>query len=146
MSKPDDAIFLQSAMPSFHVSPCRSGSCCFWSDSSARRISDYEFELPVPNNQVLLEDVEKQLALHKRPLRLRAVNNVPPAARPGSKTLAANFQDGDRLELVAEIAPGDSNMKALIPVMTLLFIISCVHGLLYNLDFDVPLACRTYIL
>lgn len=70
--------------------------------------SDYEFELPTSNNQVLLEDVVKQLDLHKPPLRLKTVNNVPAAARPGNKTLAANFKDGDRLQLVAGIAPGDS--------------------------------------
>ena len=69
----------------------------------------YEFELPTSNTQVLLEDVEKQLDLHTPPLRLRTVNNVPAAARPGNKTLAANFKDGDRLELVAEIAPGDDS-------------------------------------
>jgi hypothetical protein len=70
--------------------------------------SDYEFELPTSNNQVLLEDIHKQLDLHKPPLRLRTVNNMPAAARPGNRTLAANFKDGDRLKLVVDIAPGDS--------------------------------------
>ena len=69
--------------------------------------SDYEFELPTSNNQVLLEDVEKQLDLHKSPLRLKTVNNKPAAARPSNATLAVDFKDGDRLELGAEIAPGD---------------------------------------
>ena len=68
---------------------------------------DHEFVLPTTNNEVLLKDVERELALHKPPLRLRTVNHVPAAARPGNETLAVNFKDGDRLELVAEIAPGD---------------------------------------
>lgn len=69
---------------------------------------DWEFELVTSNHQVLLESVERQLDLHRPPLRLETVNNVPPSARPSNKILAANFRDGDWLELVAEIAPGDS--------------------------------------
>ncbi|DBA77516.1 TPA: hypothetical protein ACH3X1_009333 [Trebouxia sp. C0004] len=66
---------------------------------------DFVFELPTSNNEVLLEDVEKRLAWHNPPLRLKTVNNVPATARPSNKTLVANFKDGDRLELVADIAP-----------------------------------------
>ncbi|KAL3131903.1 hypothetical protein ABBQ38_007606 [Trebouxia sp. C0009 RCD-2024] len=69
--------------------------------------TDYAFELPTFNDQVLLKDVEKQLDLHRPPLRLRTVNNVPAAARPSNKTLAVDLKDGDRLQLVAEIAPGE---------------------------------------
>lgn len=92
--------------------------------------SDYEFELPTSNNQVLLEDIHKQLDLHKPPLRLRTVNNMPAAARPGNRTLAANFKDGDRLKLVVDIAPGDSTWKQwfLLQPKPLLFMISCMHG------------------
>ena len=68
---------------------------------------DFEFELSTTNNEVLLEDVEKRLGWHDPPLRLKTVNNMPATARPSNKTLAANFKDGDRLELVADIAPGD---------------------------------------
>ena len=69
---------------------------------------NFVFELPTSNNEVLLEDVEKRLRWHNPPLRLKTVNNVPATARPSNKTLVANFKDGDRLELVADIAPGDS--------------------------------------
>ena len=68
---------------------------------------DFEFELTTSNNEVLLEDVEKRLGWHNPPLRLKTVNNVPATARPSNKTLAANFKDGDMLELMADIAPGD---------------------------------------
>lgn len=70
--------------------------------------SNFEFELSTTNNEVLLEDIEKRLGWHNPPLRLKTVNNMPATARPSNKTLAANFKNGDRLELVADIAPGDS--------------------------------------
>jgi len=73
---------------------------------------DFVFELPTSNNEVLLEDVEKRLAWHNPPLRLKTVNNVPATARPSNKTLVANFKDGDRLELVADIAPGHAHFNA----------------------------------
>ncbi len=69
---------------------------------------EYDLKLPTFNDQILLESIEKQLDLHRPPLRLRTVNSMPATARPGDKTLAVTFKDGDRLELVAEIAPGDA--------------------------------------
>lgn len=83
------------------------GNVVFGVRAEQGEFSDYEFELPTTNNEVLFKDVERQLDLHKPPLRLKTVNNVPAAARPGNQTSAVNFKDGDRLELVAEIAPGD---------------------------------------
>lgn len=68
---------------------------------------DYSFGLITTNNEVRLVDVTNALASHTPPLRLISVNNVLPSARPGNATLAANFRDGDRLQLVAAIAPGD---------------------------------------
>ena len=68
----------------------------------------FEFELSTTNNEVLVDDIKERLGWHTPPLRLKTVNNVPASARPGNKTLAANFKDGDRVELVADIAPGDS--------------------------------------
>ncbi len=73
----------------------------------------YDLELPTVNNRVLLETVEKQLELHRPPLRPRTVNNVPATARPDDKTLAVTFGNGDRLELVAEISPGDTTQPSL---------------------------------
>ena len=37
-------------------------------------------------------------------------------------------------------------MRALVAVMILLFVTSCMYGLLYNIELDVFLARRTYIL
>lgn len=68
----------------------------------------YEFEFPTSNNRVLLESLKEQLDLHKPPLRLRTVSNMPAAARDDDGSLAVTFKDGDRLQLVADIAPGDA--------------------------------------
>ena len=62
--------------------------------------------LPIYNNKILLETIEKRLDLHKPPLRVNSVNNVPAIAHPADKTLAVELQDGQQLDLVAEIAPG----------------------------------------
>ena len=57
-----------------------------------------------------MESIENHLDMHRPPLRPRTVNGVLATARPGCKTLAVTFKDGDRLELVAEIAPpGESS-------------------------------------
>ncbi len=68
---------------------------------------EYDLKLPTFNDRVLLASVKEQLDLHKPPLRLRTVNNMPATARPGDNTLAITFKDGDRLELVADIPPAD---------------------------------------
>lgn len=52
------------------------------------------------------------LGWHKPPLRLKTVNNVTAIARPGNMILAVDFQDGDRLEAVADIAPGHAYFDA----------------------------------
>jgi len=67
---------------------------------------EYDLTLPTFNDQVLSESVKEQLDLHRPPLRLRTVSDMPATARPDNGTLAVNFKDGDRLEVVAEIAPG----------------------------------------
>lgn len=69
---------------------------------------EYDFRLTTTNNEVLLKDIQRELGRHDPPLTLRTVNDVPAAARPDNETLAIDFKDGDRLQLVAEIAPGDS--------------------------------------
>ncbi len=69
---------------------------------------EYDLKLPTFDERVLLASVEEQLDLHRPPLRLRTVNNMPATARPGDDSLACDFKNGDRLELVADIAPGDS--------------------------------------
>lgn len=77
-------------------------------NSEHGEFSQYNLVLPTVNNQVLLESVEKHLDLHKPPLRVKTVNNVPATARPEDKTLAVQFRNGQRLELVAELVPGDA--------------------------------------
>ena len=84
------------------------GKVVFGVTAEQGEFQNFDFELPTSNNEVLLEDVEKRLGWHNPPLRLKTVNNMPAAARPSNKTLVVNFKDGDRLELVADIAPGDS--------------------------------------
>lgn len=84
------------------------GKVVFGVTAEQGEFPNFDFELPTSNNEVLLEDIEKRLGWHNPPLRLKTVNNVLATARPSNKTLVANFKDGDRLELVADIAPGDS--------------------------------------
>lgn len=74
--------------------------------SERGEFEQHEMRLPIYNNQILLETIEKRLDLHKPPLRVNSVNNVPAVAHPADKTLAIELQDGQRLDLVAEIAPG----------------------------------------
>jgi len=83
------------------------GNVIFGVTSEQGEFSQYDLVLPTVNNRVLLESLEKQLDLHKPPLRVKTVNNVPATARPDDKTLAVEFSNGERLELVAELAPGD---------------------------------------
>ncbi|KAA6429824.1 MAG: hypothetical protein FRX49_00256 [Trebouxia sp. A1-2] len=82
------------------------GKVVFGVTAEHSEFPNFEFELSTINNEVLLEDIEKRLSWHDPPLRLKTVNNVPASARPSNKALVANFKDGDRLELVADIAPG----------------------------------------
>ncbi|DBA77038.1 TPA: hypothetical protein ACH3X1_009626 [Trebouxia sp. C0004] len=88
------------------------GKVVFGVTAKQGEFPDFEFELSTTDNEVLLEDVEKRLGWHNPPLRLKTVNNVLATARPSNKTLAANFKDGDRLELVADIAPGHAYFDA----------------------------------
>ena len=74
--------------------------------SEKGEFEEHEMRLPIYNNRILLETLEKRLGLHKPPLRMDSVNNVPAVARPADKTLAVDLQDGQRVDLVAEIAPG----------------------------------------
>ena len=74
---------------------------------------EYEMCLPIYSNCILLETIEKRLGLHKPPLRMNSVNNVPAVAQPADKTLAFDLQDGQRIDLAAEIAPGITRHHAL---------------------------------
>ncbi len=74
--------------------------------SEKGEFEQHEMRLPIYNNRILLETIEKRLDLHKPPLRINSVNNVPAVAHPADKTLAVELRDGQRLDLVAEIAPG----------------------------------------
>ena len=74
--------------------------------SEKGEFEQYEMCLPTHNNCIVLETLEKRLGLHKPPLRMDSVNNVPAVARPADKTLAIDLQDGQRIDWVAEIAPG----------------------------------------
>ena len=86
------------------------GHVVFTVKSEQDEFPEYELKLPTVNNQVLLESVANHLDMHSPPLRPRTVDGVPVTARPGDKTLAITFKDGDRLELVAKIAsPGKSS-------------------------------------
>ncbi len=67
----------------------------------------YELKLPTVNNRVLLESVEKHLELHHPPLMLLTVHNLPATARPADRTLAVEFSQGQRLDTVAQILPGN---------------------------------------
>jgi len=58
-----------------------------------------------------LESLEKQLDLHKPPLMIKTVNNVPAIAWPEDKTLMVKFSSGERLQLVAELALGEEMTK-----------------------------------
>jgi len=76
----------------------------------------YELKLPTVNNRVLLESLEKHLELHHPPLRLLTVNSLPATARPADKTLAVEFTQGQRLDTVAQILPGNeatANIKCI---------------------------------
>ena len=67
----------------------------------------YDLKLPTVNDRVLLESVEKYLELHHPPLKLVPVNNAPATARPADKTLVVEFTQGQRLDTLAEVAPGN---------------------------------------
>ncbi len=54
-----------------------------------------------------MESLEKQLDSHKPPLKIKTVNNMPAIARPEDKTLMVKFSNGERLQLVAELALGE---------------------------------------
>ena len=58
------------------------------------------------NNRLLLESIEKQLDLRQPPLIVKTVNNMLAMARPEDKTLMVEFSNGERLQTVAELAPG----------------------------------------
>ena len=113
------------------------GKVVFGVTAEHSEFPNFEFELATINNEVLLEDIEKRLSWHDPPLRLKTVNNVPASARPGNKALVANFKDGDRLELVADIAPGDATWEHWFPFMT------AMHRLLHCFEYVMLLACRT---
>lgn len=74
--------------------------------SDKGEFEEHEMRLPIHNNRILLETIEKRLDLHKPPLRINSVNNVPAVARPADKTLAFDLHDGQQLDLVAEVAQG----------------------------------------
>lgn len=69
---------------------------------------EYELPLKTWNDRVLLETVEKHLEMHKPPLRPKSVNNMPITLRHDDRTLAVDIHDGQRLELEAEILPGNT--------------------------------------
>ncbi len=79
--------------------------------SELGEFSQYDLVMPTAHNRLLLESLEKQLDLHKPPLKVKTVNNVPATARPEDKTLTVEFSNGERLELVAELAPGKEMTK-----------------------------------
>lgn len=88
------------------------GEVIFVVKSKRGEFGDFEMCLPIHNNRILLETVEKRLGLHKPPLRMDSVNSVPAVARPADKTLAVDLQDGQRVYLMAEIAPGFRQFSA----------------------------------
>jgi len=80
----------------------------------------YEMRLPIHNNRILLETIKKRLDLHKSPLKIDSVNNAPAVARPADRSLACDLRDGQRLDLVAEIASGKNTMSCLAPHVDML--------------------------
>lgn len=66
---------------------------------------EYELPLKITDEGILLENVEKNLEMHKPPLRPRSINSMPISLRR-DKTLAIDLYDGQRLEMEAEILPG----------------------------------------
>lgn len=67
----------------------------------------YELTLPTVNNRVLIESVEKHLELYHPPLMLLTVNSLPATVRPADRTLAMKFCQGQRLDTVAQVLPGN---------------------------------------
>lgn len=67
-----------------------------------------EFELPLKTwkNRILLESLQKQLEMHKPPLRPKSINNVPISVRHNDRTLQVKLHNGQRLEVEAEPLPG----------------------------------------
>ena len=75
--------------------------------------SEYEFQLATEHDRVDLHSIERNLDLHEPPLRIKTVSGKPAVARPEDGSLAVDFQNGDKLELIAEINPGDSTQEFL---------------------------------
>ncbi len=79
--------------------------------SESGAFPQFDLTMPTKNNRLLLESLEKQLDLRKPPPMVKSVNNVPATARPEDKTLMVEFSNGERLQMVAELAPGKEVTK-----------------------------------
>jgi hypothetical protein len=82
------------------------GNVTFVVTSESGAFPQFDLTMPTKNNRLLLESIEKQLDLRQPPLIVKTVNNVPATARPEDKTLMVEFSNGERLQTVAELAPG----------------------------------------
>ncbi len=83
------------------------GNVTFVVTSELGEFPHFDLKMPSENNRVLLESLVKQLDSHKPPLKIKIVNNMPAIARPEDKTLMVKFSNGERLQLVAELALGE---------------------------------------
>jgi len=87
------------------------GNVTFVVTSESGAFPQFDLTMPTKNNRLLLESLEKQLDLRKPPPMVKSVNNVPATARPEDKTLMVEFSNGERLQMVAELAPGKEVTK-----------------------------------
>ena len=74
--------------------------------SESGAFPQFDLTMLTKNNRLLLESIEKQLDLRQPPLIVKTVNNMLAMARPEDKTLMVEFSNGERLQTVAELAPG----------------------------------------
>ncbi|DBB06004.1 TPA: hypothetical protein ACH3X3_009986 [Trebouxia sp. C0006] len=82
------------------------GNVTFVVTSESGAFPQFDLTMPTKNNRLLLESIEKQLDLRQPPLIVKTVNNMLAMARPEDKTLMVEFSNGERLQTVAELAPG----------------------------------------